>query len=60
MARESSHRTRRKAANLEVRLRLGAAKMTARAARRAGPRRRWFEKAADGRAITLDGSAADS
>lgn len=60
MARESSHRTKRKAANLEVRLARGAAKMAAKAARQSEPRRRWFERTADGRAITLDGSAVDS
>lgn len=60
MARESTHRAKRKAANLEVRLARGAAKAKRKAERLAGERRRWFEKTADGRAITRDGSAVDS
>lgn len=60
MARESSHRAKRKAANLEARLVRGAAKARRKAERLAGPRRRWFERTADGRAITRDGSAVDS
>lgn len=60
MARESTHRAKRKAFALEVRLARGAAKAQRKAERLNGERRRWFVKTADERAITRESSAVDS